>query len=132
MCDYSLEMYASRPARVGEQYETTRFASGSIGLTVPGDATCAICVQYDTPLVLEKLPAHARGEDGHDRADVVFARVEGGAYHDAVAFPDGRVLSLQQLGTGVSVQVRQLLEWKALAAQDTGHGMRVERLVPAE
>lgn len=129
MCDYSLEMYASRPARVGEQYETTRFASGSIGLTVPGDATCAICVQYDTPLVLEKLPVHARGENGPERAEVVFARVEGGAYHDAVAFPDGRILSLQQLGTGVSVQVRELLEWKAPAQRETAGA---PDLVPAE
>ena len=31
MCDYSLEMYGSRPAREGEIYVTTRFPSGSIG-----------------------------------------------------------------------------------------------------
>jgi len=38
MCDYSLEMYASRPARASEKYVTTRFPSGSIGLASPGDA----------------------------------------------------------------------------------------------
>ena len=116
MCDYSLEMYASRPARAGEHYVTTRFASGSIGLSVPGDTSCAICVQYDTPLVLENVPAHVRGTDGAERAEVVFARIESGAYHDAVAFPDGRVLSLQQIGVGVSVQVKALLEWTVPAA----------------
>ena len=124
MCDYSLEMYASRPARVGERYETTRFASGSIGLAVPGDATCAICLQYDTPLVLESLPAHVRGQDGPDRVEAVFTRVEGGAYHDAVAFPDGRTLSLQQLGVGVTVQVKELLAWKMPSSETAAHEHR--------
>jgi hypothetical protein len=32
MCDYSFEMYASRPAREFELYVTTRFPTGSIGL----------------------------------------------------------------------------------------------------
>lgn len=110
MCDYSLEMYASRPAREGERYVTTRFPSGSIGLTAPGDTGCAICLQYDTPLVLENVPAHLRGAEEADRVNVVFARVEGGAYHDAVAFPDGRTVSLQQLGVGVGVAVTALLD----------------------
>jgi hypothetical protein len=37
MCDYSLEMYASRPAREGEIYVITRFPSGSVGLASAGD-----------------------------------------------------------------------------------------------
>lgn len=119
MCDYSLEMYASRPARAGEHYVTTRFASGSIGLAVPGDTSCAICVQYDTPLILENVPAHARSEHDLERVEVVFARIDGGAYHDAVALPDGRLLSLQQLGVGVDVQVKALLEWTTPAVTET-------------
>ena len=55
MCDYSLEMYASRPARMSEKYVTTRFPSGSIGLASPGDCTTAVCVQYDTHLKLEGI-----------------------------------------------------------------------------
>jgi hypothetical protein len=31
MCDYSLEMYRSRPAQLGERYETHQFQSYSIG-----------------------------------------------------------------------------------------------------
>src|SRR5437016_4195642 len=54
MCDYSLEMYASRPARF-EKYVTTRFPSGSIGLAAPGDCRTAVCIQYDTPLKLEGI-----------------------------------------------------------------------------
>ena len=74
--------------------------------------------------MLEKLPAHVRGQDEPDRAEVVFARVEGGAYHDAVAFPDGRVFSLQQLGVGVSVQVKELLAWKMPSKEEATHEHR--------
>jgi hypothetical protein len=42
MCDYSLEMYGSRPAREGEIYVTTRFPSGSIGFASAGDPRTAV------------------------------------------------------------------------------------------
>ncbi len=110
MCDYSLEMYASRPAREGERYVTTRFPSGSVGLASPGDCGTAICVQYDTKLELEQLPAHLQAKAGAKRAEVVFTRLENGPYHDAVAFSDGRTVSLQHLGVGVAVWVKALLD----------------------
>ncbi len=44
MCDYSLEMYISRPAREGERYVTTRFPSGSMGLAAPGQPGTAVCM----------------------------------------------------------------------------------------
>ncbi len=118
MCDYSLEMYASRPAREDEKYVTTRFSSGSIGFVAPGDPTCAICMQYDTPLTLENLPEHVRAMYGVSaREEVVFARIETGAYKDAVRFADGRVVSLQQLGPDVSATIRQLLEHRETPAR---------------
>ena len=64
MCDYSLEMYASRPAREHERYVTTRFPSGSIGFASPGDCTTAVCVQYDTPLALEQIPDRVQSQLG--------------------------------------------------------------------
>ena len=117
MCDYSLEMYASRPAREQERYTTTRFPSGSVGLASPGDTSCAVCVQYDTKLVLEDIPQHVQAQCGIGaREEVTFARIETGAYHDAIRFADGRVLSLQHLGPGVGVSLVSLLE-KAPAKQ---------------
>ena len=53
MCDYSLEAYRSRPARLGERYETHRFESHSIGFIAPGDPSTAVCMAYDTKLRLE-------------------------------------------------------------------------------
>lgn len=111
MCDYSLEMYASRPARQSESYTTIRFPSGSIGLVSPGDRATAICVQYDTTLELTDIPATVRERYGlGERETVVFARIESGAYHDGVALRDGGIVSLQQIGPGVTVAVEGLLE----------------------
>ena len=77
MCDYSLEMYASRPARESEKYVTTRFPSGSIGLASPGDCTTAVCVQYDTNLKLEGISSDLQTRLGvKDEEQVIFARLE--------------------------------------------------------
>jgi hypothetical protein len=112
-------MYASRPAREGEQYVTTRFSSGSVGLATAGDCGTAICVQYDTRLVLENIPAHIRSGEAPERAEVVFSRLDHGAYHDAITFADGKAVSLQQLGPGVTVWVKALLERTPLALSET-------------
>jgi hypothetical protein len=53
MCDYSLEHYRSRPAPLGEKYETHQFDSLSIGFIAPGDPSTAVCIAYDTKLKLE-------------------------------------------------------------------------------
>ena len=102
MCDYSLEMYASRPARESEKYVTTRFPSGSIGLAAPGDCSTAVCVLYDTKLNLENISSDLQTRLGVQAAEqVVFARLEHGAYRDGVRFGNGKEISLQLLGSGV-------------------------------
>ena len=104
MCDYSLEMYGSHPAREFERYETTRFPSGSIGLASPGDCSAAVCIQYDTRLQLDRVPVSLQTSLGvGPTAEVTFMRLDHGAYRDAVRFDNGKTISLQQLHTGVSV-----------------------------
>jgi hypothetical protein len=111
MCDYSLEMYASRPAREAEKYVTTRFPSGSIGLASPGDCTTAVCVQYDTRLKLEGLSTELQARfDVKPEEEVIFARLEHGAYRDGIKFGNGKEVSLQLLGPGVGVTLIRLLE----------------------
>jgi hypothetical protein len=106
MCDYSLEMYASRPARETEKYVTTRFPSGSIGLATPGDCTTAVCVQYDTRLKLAGLSPDLQNRLGvRAEENVMFARLEHGAYRDGVRFANGKEVSLQLVGAGVSVMI---------------------------
>jgi hypothetical protein len=110
MCDYSLEMYGSRPAREFERYETTRFPSGSIGLASPGDCSAAVCVQYDTRLYLERIPASLQASLGIGAtAEATFIRLDHGAYRDAVRFDNGKKVTLQQLQPGVTVVVTSVL-----------------------
>jgi hypothetical protein len=47
MCDYSLEHYRSRPAQLGEKYETHRFESRSIGFIAPGTVTTWLRITRD-------------------------------------------------------------------------------------
>jgi hypothetical protein len=106
MCDYSLEMYASRPARESEKYVTTRFPSGSIGLASAGDCTTAVCVQYDTRLKLDGISPDLQSRLGiKQQEEVVFARLEHGAYRDGIKFANGKEVSLQLVGAGVSVMI---------------------------
>jgi hypothetical protein len=106
MCDYSLEMYASRPARESEKYVTTRFPSGSIGLASAGDCTTAVCVQYDTRLKLDGISPDLQSRLGiRPQEEVVFARLEHGAYRDGIKFANGKEVSLQLVGAGVSVMI---------------------------
>ncbi len=117
MCDYSLEMYASRPARESEKYTTTRFPSGSIGLSVPGDCTTAVCVQYDMRLKLRDISSDLQTRlDISAEEEVVFARLDHGAYRDGVKFANGKQISLQLLGAGVSIAlVETIVEPQTIA-----------------
>ena len=111
MCDYSLEMYGSRPARESERYETVRFPSGSVGLASPGDCGTAVCVQYDTRLRLENIPQHIQASLRVTATEeVTFVRLDHGAYRDGIRFRNGKDISIQQLNSGVTAVVVQMLE----------------------
>src|SRR6476619_7549494 len=87
MCDYSLEAYRSRPARLGERYETHRFESYSIGFVAPGDPSTAVCMSYDTKLRLEGIPEVVqRSLCVSANEDVTFTRLEGGPHQDGLRF----------------------------------------------
>ena len=111
MCDYSLEVYGSRPARQGERYVTTRFPSGTIGLAAPGNTGLAVCLNCDTALAIDGVPASMRREFGLSaHEDAVFIRLDSGIYRDGVRFSNGAEVSLQRFAPGISVAVKQLLE----------------------
>ena len=105
MCDYSLEMYRSRPARAEERYTTYRFPSGSVGFIAPGDPATAICMACDTTLQIAKVPEHLRSMVDQELARVTFIRLEPGPYHDGIRFENGKEISLQMLGPGVEAHV---------------------------
>ena len=123
MCDYSLEAYRSRPARLGERYETHRFESYSIGFIAPGDPSIAVCMAYDTKLTLEGIPEVVqRSLCVSANEDVTFTRLEGGPHHDGVRFANGAEVALQKLGPGVKGYIYDALLsplWKSERVEAT-------------
>jgi hypothetical protein len=111
MCDYSLEAYTSRPAREGERYVTTRFQSGTIGLTANDQPNTAVCLACDTTLSVDGIPERIRKlHHLKDRENGVFTRIEGSAHRDGIVFDGGVTLTLQELGPGCGISVKTLLE----------------------
>jgi hypothetical protein len=103
MCDYSLEAFRSRPARQGEEYITNRFPSGSIGFVSPGDQSVAICMACDMELELSRIPSGTQAQAGVGETErVTFTQVDGPFNRDAVRFANGKVMTLQVLGAGVT------------------------------
>jgi len=110
MCDYSLEMYRSRPASVGEEYVSHRFPSGSVGFVASGETSVAVCMACDTRVQLENISEHVQRTYGVKATEeVVFIRREVGPHHDAVRFGNGAELTLQQLGPNVTAWVTDAL-----------------------
>ena len=116
MCDYSLELVASRPAKVGDKLVSTSFPHTiTRGFVSVDDPSVAVCVLPGTELAFE---AEVRCETGrlipwrwlgHNVAR--FRQVNQGqskAHQDALEFPDGRIVLLTQLCKGQHATVLQL------------------------
>ena len=117
MCDYSLQSVKSRPARVGDRLTTRNFGTGTQGFAAPEDLRMAVCVLPGTELAFTaevKVPAAGffgwRGRTlGHTTA--IFRQVhknEPRKHHDALEFPDGRIVLLTELCQGQEATVLQL------------------------
>jgi hypothetical protein len=117
MCDYSLRSVLSRPAKVGDRLITRNFGTGTRGFGAPEAPTMAVCVLPGTELAFSsevKVPAVGflawRGRTtGH--ATAIFRQVrknEPRAHHDALEFPDGKIVLLTELCEGQEATVLQL------------------------
>ena len=126
MCDYSLEAFQSRPARMGEEYISNKFPSGSIGFVSPGDRSVAICMACDSELELSHIPSGAQKQAGVSESErVTFTQVDGPHHRDSVRFANGKVMTLQVLGAGVTA-------WLAPAPDAAKIGPVIAELVPAK
>ena len=111
MCDYSLTLYQTRPARVGETYVTHRFPSGAVGLTTPGQPDVAVCIACDTRMTVRNIPEHVRDRCGVGATELAtFVQLDGRGFRDAVRFDNGEAATLQSFGPGVTVTVTETLE----------------------
>lgn len=103
MCDYSLELYRSEPAAVGETLKLVRFGTGSMGFTKGTSCDTAACVLPGAHLKLEGIDEALQQTLGVGRSEeVVMTRLEGGLHKDAVRFANGREISLQSLNPGLT------------------------------
>jgi hypothetical protein len=117
MCDYSLHSVASRPARLGEELVTTSFrATATRGFAAVDQSEVAVCLRPGTELAFAD-------EVDWDRPFRWFRRRTGVGrlarfrqvnvndpyvHHDAIEFPDGRVVLLTRLRHGQRATVVQL------------------------
>ena len=115
MCDYSLELYRSRPAAQEEQYTLHRFPSGTMGFVAGTDCETAVCMPAGARLSLQGINETVQRAFSIGSAEeVTMTRLEvtGHAHRDAVRFANGREVLLQSLNAGVTCTLapRDLVE----------------------
>jgi hypothetical protein len=117
MCDYSLQNVKSRPAKVGDKLTTRNFGTGTVGFAASEDASVAVCVLPGTELSfadeVASLPTGPLGwrKSVFNNTTAIFRQINKervAAHHDAVEFPDGRIVLLTVLREGQQATVLQL------------------------
>jgi hypothetical protein len=117
MCDYSLQNVKSRPAKVGEKLRTQRFITGTSGFAAPEDASTAVCVHpgtelaFATPVKCSPRGLFAWRPKVLNHTTAIFRQVNNDnprTHHDALEFPDGRMVLLTHLLEGQEATVLQL------------------------
>jgi hypothetical protein len=129
MCDYSLELIATRPAKVGDKLVSTSFPhTVTRGFVSVDDPSVAVCLLPGTELAFEQEVRCETGvliawRLGHKVAR--FRRINEGrsnAHHDALEFPDARIVLLTQLCKGQHATVLQLPVTSPVTANEAlGH-----------
>ena len=115
MCDYSLHAVASRPAELGETLVSTDFqGSCTRGFANPLEREVAVCLLPGTELAFKKnVRYRGRWFRSHSVPFSVaqFCKINVGSpseHHDALAFPDGTKVLLNELVRGQRACVLQL------------------------
>jgi hypothetical protein len=140
MCDYSLYNVASRPAKVGDKLVTTEFRNTlTRGFSAVGEPNVAVCLLPGTELAFEAEVRRQYGwlqtfffnkdrwNTGHKVGRFRQVNLDNPrTHHDAIEFPDGRVVLLTCLRAGRRATVLQLP-----AAEYGIHAARADRLVHA-
>jgi hypothetical protein len=117
MCDYSLDLVASRPAKVGDKLVTTKFQNSMTrGFAAIGEPNVAVCLLPGTEVAFEKEVKYERFFaflPNMKLAKTVarFRQINVGkpkVHHDALEFPDGETVLLTRLCEGQHATVLQL------------------------
>jgi hypothetical protein len=117
MCDYSLHHVASRPAKVGDKLVTTKFINTPTGGFSAVDNTgVAVCLLPGTELAFERdveceptfgiLPTRKVGQRLARFRQVNMDQPC--VHHDALEFPDGKIVLVTRLCEGQRATVLQM------------------------
>jgi hypothetical protein len=121
MCDYSLHAVATRPAKISDKLVSAQFRNSQTrGFAAVGEPEVAVCLRPGTEIAFEQDVAIDHGFAGL-LPGLGFGRVEGrtarfrrvntdrpDTHHDALEFPDGRVVLVTDLCEGLRATVLQL------------------------
>jgi hypothetical protein len=117
MCDYSLHHVQSRPAAVGDRLITSKFDNTPTGgFAALDNADVAVCLRPGTELAFDDDVAcePALGILPSRRIGQRLARFrqvnmdQPCVHHDALEFPDGKIMLLTQLCAGQRATVLQM------------------------
>jgi len=117
MCDYSLHLVASRPAKVGDTLIATDFAKSiSRGFAAVEEPNVAVCLLPGTEVAFESEVQYDRAFSlfGKARVNHKVARFrqinmeDPNVHHDALEFPDGQIVLVTRLTVGQYAKVLQM------------------------
>jgi hypothetical protein len=119
MCDFSLHLVASRPAKVGDKLVTTQFNNSTTrGFTAVEEPNVAVCLLPGTEIAFEKevewkAPMFGLFRKTQTLGEKVarFRQInkdQPNAHHDALEFPNGEIVLLTALNEGQHAAVLQL------------------------
>jgi len=117
MCDYSLHLVASRPAKVGDKLVTTKFNNSlTRGFAAVGETKVAVCLLPGTEIAFEKeleCERAFRVLPNQTLAGTVarFRQInlnQPNTHHDALELPSGQIVLLTRLCEGQHATVLQL------------------------
>lgn len=122
MCDYSLHLVTTRPAKVADKLVSTKFnISTTRGFAEVGEPNVAVCVRPGTEIAFES-EVECYNSECYDPLTVPLRRKltyktarfrqinqdDPRAHHDALEFPDGQIVLLTLLCEGQNATVLQL------------------------
>jgi hypothetical protein len=117
MCDYSPQLVASRPARVGDKLASTRFCgSYTHGFAAVSESDVAVCLLPGTELAFERdvereVAVRFFNHHNYQQKLARFRQINvdcATAHRDALEFPDGQVVLVTDLVEGQRATVLQL------------------------
>jgi hypothetical protein len=114
MCDFSLRAVKSRLAKIGDKLTSRDFGTGTRGFAASEDANVAVCLLPGTELSFEEEVMIGRSwwlSKPSKYKTAIFRQVNQHnprTHHDALEFPDGRIVLLSLMPEGKHATVLQL------------------------